>query len=124
MTYFESLVLQNSLDGGIFAARRQLGLEDNTKRAIPDYLALGVLHVFGFARQSILHSLANNLCWHQSVSLMDPCTQTSNRLPPMRRLLKTPGLFWDMFVLFSSRRIHLEQLCCTTEIGSKNGDGV
>jgi hypothetical protein len=48
-TNLEPLVLQNSLDGSIFTTGGQLGLKDNTKGAIPNDLALGVLHVSGLA---------------------------------------------------------------------------
>lgn len=61
-TYLEALVLQHALDGGVFARRRQLGLEDNTKGAIADNLALGVLHLLGLAGQAVLDLLADDFC--------------------------------------------------------------
>ncbi len=60
--YLESLVLQDPLDGGILTARRELGLEDNTKRAIADNLALSVLDLSSFPSQSILDLFANDFC--------------------------------------------------------------
>lgn len=62
LPYLEAFVLQNSLDGGVFTAGRQLGLEDNTKGAIANDLALRVLHLFCLSCQAILDLFANNLC--------------------------------------------------------------
>jgi hypothetical protein len=38
----------------------------------------------------------------------------------MRRLLKTPGRFCDIFVLFWSPRLHLDELYLTSGLGNKN----
>ena len=58
----ETLVLKHALDGSIFAAGRQLSLEDDTEGAIADDLALGVLHLFCLSGQAILNLFANYLC--------------------------------------------------------------
>lgn len=57
----EALVLQHSLDGSVLPAGRQLGLEDDTERAIADDFALSILHLFRFTSQAILDLFANNL---------------------------------------------------------------
>lgn len=57
----ETLVLKNALDGSIFARRRELGLEDNSKRTVAHNLALGILHLLGLTCQAILDLLTNNL---------------------------------------------------------------
>lgn len=72
--YLEPLVLEHSLDGGILTRRRELGLEDDAKRAVAHYLTLGVLHLLRLAGETILHLLANHL-W-------DACQ------------LVMPGLLW------------------------------
>jgi len=51
--------LQDSLDGRIFTTRRELGLEDDTKRAIANNLALRVGKVLVFARQAVLDFFAD-----------------------------------------------------------------
>ena len=56
------LVLQDPLDGGILTAGRQLSLEDNTKRAVADNLALSILDLSSLSSQSILDLLANDFC--------------------------------------------------------------
>lgn len=61
-SYLEALVLENALDGGILSAGRELGLEDDTERAIAHDLALGVLHLFRLTGQSILDLFANDFC--------------------------------------------------------------
>lgn len=58
----ETLVLEHALDGSIFTAGRQLGLEDDTEGAVTDDLALGVLHLFCLSSQAILNLFANYLC--------------------------------------------------------------
>jgi hypothetical protein len=58
----ETLVLEHTLDGSIFAAGGQLGLEDNTEGTVADNLALGVLHLFCLSGQAILDLFANYLC--------------------------------------------------------------
>lgn len=58
----EALVLKNSLDGGIFATGRHLGLEHNTEGAISDYLTLRVLHLLCLPRESILDLFSYDFC--------------------------------------------------------------
>ena len=61
-TYLEPLVLKNPLNGSILSGWRQLGLKDDTERAISYDLALRILQVPGLASNSILNLLADNLC--------------------------------------------------------------
>lgn len=61
-THLEPLVLQDTLDGSIFSRGRKLGLKDNTKGAIADNLALGVLQVPRLPCDAVLHLLTNDLC--------------------------------------------------------------
>lgn len=58
-TNLEPLVLQHTLDGRIFARRRKLRLEDDTKGAIADDLALGILQISCLASDSILYLFAD-----------------------------------------------------------------
>jgi hypothetical protein len=58
----ESLVLQHALDGGIFAAGRELSLEDDAKGAISNNLALGVRNVSCLARGAVLDLFADDFC--------------------------------------------------------------
>lgn len=60
--YLEPLILEDSLDGSIFPARSHLGLKHNTEGAIAHNLALSVGDLLGFAGQSILDLLADDLC--------------------------------------------------------------
>ena len=59
--HLETLVLENTLDGRIFAVRGKLGVEDHTEGTISYDLALGVLHLSCLASDSILHLLADDL---------------------------------------------------------------
>jgi hypothetical protein len=61
-THLEALVLQHSLDGRVFTAGRQFGLEDDAEGAIADDLALCIGQVFVLARQAVLHFLADDFC--------------------------------------------------------------
>jgi hypothetical protein len=58
--HLEALVLQHALNGRIFAAGRQLGLEDDTKGAVADNLALRVGEVLVFARLAVLDLFADD----------------------------------------------------------------
>lgn len=60
-TNLETLVLQDSLDRGILPIGGKLGLEDHTKRAVSYDLALRILHFLGFASETILDFLTNDL---------------------------------------------------------------
>jgi hypothetical protein len=62
MPYLEALILEDSLDGSIFAAGSHLGLEHDTEGAIADNLTLCVGDLFGFTGQSILDLLLDDLC--------------------------------------------------------------
>jgi hypothetical protein len=57
----EALVLQDALDGGVFAAGRQLGLEDDAKGAISDDFALSVGEISGLSCDAILHLFPDDL---------------------------------------------------------------
>lgn len=59
-THLEALVLKNSLDGGILTTGRQLGLEDDTKGAVADNLALRIGEVLVVAGQAVLDLFADN----------------------------------------------------------------
>lgn len=59
--YLESLVLQDSLDCGIFTTWRQLGLEDDTERAISNNLALSVGNIPGLTSRTVLNFFSNDL---------------------------------------------------------------
>jgi hypothetical protein len=61
-SYLETLVLQDSFDGSVLAAGRQLGLEDDAKRAVADDLALRIGNVSGLASDSVLDSLPYDFC--------------------------------------------------------------
>lgn len=61
-THLEALVLEHALDGGILTTGRQLGLEDYTKGAVADNLALRVCEVLVVARQAILDLFVDNFC--------------------------------------------------------------
>lgn len=65
--YLEPLVLKDSLDGSVLAARSHLGLKDNTEGAITHNLALSVGDLLGLAGQSILDLLPDDL-YPRSVS--------------------------------------------------------
>ena len=71
-TYLETLVLQNSLDGRIFSAGRELGLEHNTERAVADDFALCVLQFPRLSRQSILDLFAYDLYKTQLAHVLEP----------------------------------------------------
>jgi hypothetical protein len=58
--HLEALVLQHALNGRIFAAGRQLGLEDDAKGAVADNLALRVGEVLVFARLAVLDLFADD----------------------------------------------------------------
>lgn len=59
--YLEPLILENSLDGGIFTTGSHLGLKDHAEGAIADNLTLGVGDLLGLAGQSILDLLTDDL---------------------------------------------------------------
>jgi hypothetical protein len=88
--YLESLVLEDTLDGSIFARRGQLGLEDNTERTVAYDLALRVLQVSGFACDAVLYFLADNFYTNtQPLWRRDHWMSRASGvgLPPMRREL-------------------------------------
>jgi hypothetical protein len=57
----EALVLQDALDGGVFSARRELGLEDDAKGAVSDDFALSVGEISGLSGDAILHLFPDDL---------------------------------------------------------------
>jgi hypothetical protein len=61
-TYLKPLVLQHALDSSVLSRGRQLGLEDDTERAVADDLALGVLHFFGLSGEAVLDLLTDDFC--------------------------------------------------------------
>lgn len=62
MAHLESFILQDALDGRIFARRRKLGLEDDTEGSVAHDLALCILHVPSLSSDAILDLFANDLC--------------------------------------------------------------
>ena len=68
--HLEAFVLKDAFDGSIFAAGRQLGLEDNAKGAIAHDLTLGVLHITSLAGNAILDLLTDHLCRPVSQSVI------------------------------------------------------
>ena len=57
----EALVLQYSLDRGIFVARRKLCLKDDTERPIANDSAMGVCEFFMLARSAVLNLFTDHL---------------------------------------------------------------
>jgi len=60
--HLEALVLENALDGSVFAAGRQLRLEDDAERTVSHNLALCVREVLVVAGHAVLHLLADDFC--------------------------------------------------------------
>lgn len=90
-THLEALVLEDPLDGRVFPAGRQLGLEDNPKRAIPDDLALCVGQVFVFSGLAVLDLLSNDFCGAVSEGRVQGAEGSS---PPILSDEKADGRFW------------------------------
>jgi hypothetical protein len=90
-TNLEALVLQHPLDGGIFSAGGQFGLEDHAERAVAHNLALCVCQVLVLARLAVLNLFADNFCG--SVSLR-AARGADWYLPPILREEKADGRFW------------------------------
>lgn len=125
-SHLEAFVLQDPLDGSIFTTGGQLGLEDYTKRAITDNLALGVLDFACLAGESILDLLSNDFC-KDFVSVGNQRAAGQNGdVPPMRKPENTPpGLFCDIVLFLRWLRLHfgdwrgtgfLGQLHCTVDV--------
>lgn len=70
--YLEALVLEDPLDGRILAAGRQLGLEDDSKRAVADDLALGVGKIPVLSRHAIVDLFADDFCCRRQRSVGKP----------------------------------------------------
>lgn len=87
--HLESLVLEDTLDGGIFVGRGQLGLEDDTKGTISDNLALSVLQILRLASFAILNLLPDDF-WDKVSATVGRYGQVrmTSYSPPMRRLVK------------------------------------
>lgn len=66
----EALILQHTLDGGIFTAGRQLRLEDDAEGAVSDNLALRVGEVLVVAGDAVLDLFADNFCAGISIAAM------------------------------------------------------
>jgi hypothetical protein len=60
--YLEAFVLQDSLDGRIFAARRELRLENHAEGAVSDNLALCVSEISSLSSASVLDFFADDFC--------------------------------------------------------------
>jgi hypothetical protein len=97
MTNLEALVLENPLDGGIFATGGHLCLEHNTEGAISDYLALSVLHLLGLPRESILDFFSYDFCCRRThINYQKSKKRGGKHIPPIRKPENTPGRFWDI----------------------------
>ena len=74
-TNLEALVLQHPLDGGVLSTRRELGLEDDTERAVAHNLALRVRQILVFSRLAVLDLFADNFCGIVSMTSITPWVQ-------------------------------------------------
>jgi hypothetical protein len=90
-TNLEALVLQHPLDGGIFSARGELGLEYHAEGAVAHNLALCVRQVLVFACLAVLDLFADD--FYECVS-MRAARGAGWYLPPILREEKADGRFW------------------------------
>jgi hypothetical protein len=74
-TVLEPLVLKNPLNGSILSRWRQLGLKDDTERAISYDLTLRILQVPSLASNSILNLLTDNLSHPEAVKGVWPMSR-------------------------------------------------
>lgn len=90
-TDLEALVLEHTLDGGIFSAGGQLGLKNDAKGAVAYDLALRVRQILVVAGHTVLDLFADNFCFTVSAA----CDETRGQdLPPILRDEKADGRFW------------------------------
>lgn len=95
--HLEALVLEDALDGGVLAAGRELGLENDSERTIANNLALRVGQVLVLAGQAVLDLLPDDLWGDVSVDADNIRSWPGiASLPPMRRLEKADGRFCDI----------------------------
>lgn len=59
--YLESLILKNTLDGGILVGRRKLCLKNDAEGAISNDLALSILYLSRLASDAVLNLLLDDL---------------------------------------------------------------
>jgi hypothetical protein len=90
-TDLEALVLQHPLDGGVFSARGQLGLENDTEGAIAHNLALCVRQVLVLSGLAVLDLFTDDFCAAVSSRLSRSAMED---LPPILREEKADGRFW------------------------------
>ncbi len=88
--HLEALVLEHAFNGRVLAIGGELGLEDDTERAVADDLALRVLHLAGLAGEAILDLFANDLFLHQR---RDTGETRRHDSPPIRRPENVDGRF-------------------------------
>ena len=114
-TCLEALVLQDTLDGGVLARRREFCLEHDAKRAIANDLTVSVLQFPRLARDAVLHLFADDFCFSSQYASSSGKVvgrgegklgeMDSIVLPPMRSELKAAvGRFCDMMQGYQSTR--------------------
>lgn len=59
--YLESLILKNTLNGGVLVGRRKLCLENDAEGAISNNLALSILYLSRLASNAVLNLLLDDL---------------------------------------------------------------
>lgn len=112
-TNLEPLVLQYSLDSSILTTGWHFCLEHNAEGAISNNFALGVLHFFCFASQTILDLFTYDFYAIQTtISHYDSRKGANNRnwdnSPPIRRPEKTPDRFCDITEVADKRPVKTE----------------
>jgi hypothetical protein len=90
-TDLEAFVLQDALDGGIFSARGELGLEDYTKGTVAHNLALCVRQILVLSSLAILDLFADD--FYAGVSTWQ-AQEMPGDLPPILSEEKADGRFW------------------------------
>lgn len=108
--YLEPLVLKDTLDGGVFARGRKLGLKDDAEGSIAYDLALRVLQIPRLSSDAILHLLANDLC--KDVIRYEATHGALKSLPPILRLCSALGRFVD--IAWAAALISSQRVTCST----------
>jgi hypothetical protein len=103
--YLEAFVLQDSFDCSIFAAGRELGLEDDPKGAVSNNFALSVGEIPCFSRNAVLYPFADDFC-RQRVSVHGCGRQRDGyrNVPPIRKLVKFGWRFCVMVLWVEMQR--------------------
>ncbi len=87
-TNLKPLVLKHALDGGILVGGCEFRLENDTKGAIANNFALGVLQVSRFASHAVLDFLTNDFCGKSEAKGQ----QSLQQVPPRPRWLPYSSL--------------------------------